>query len=157
MHFQFGIVPNSSNMPPVPPAAPESVPELLRQILDLQRHELQQLLEVQKEHLDHARAARQEHAGRSHYILSRWGEDYPEFAPNCQKAYPLMERAYIQLLVNMVEELAETEDGMDNEFAVQAFIDRYGMKLGQLQHLLAIVGPISEAARQAEEAKQQQG
>jgi hypothetical protein len=95
--------------------------------------------------------------GRSQYILSHWGQEYPEFAEHCKKAYPMMERAYIQLLANMVEELAQRDDGLENEFAIQEFIDRYGMRIGQLQHLLGIIGPISEAAKQADEASKQQG
>ena len=69
-----------------------------------------------------------------------------------------MEKAFVQLLETMARDAADQgEDGLDGEFAIQEFIDRYGMKVGQLSHLLGIIGPLSEAAHQLDElAKQQQ-
>jgi transketolase len=156
MHFQFDV-PTSTSISAVSPqpSGPEAVPDLLRQILDLQRDQFNQILEVQKEHLHHVRTAAQDNLSRWRNLLARWQNDHPEFAEQCKKAYPLMEKTYVQMLVNMVEELSEQEDdALDNEFAVQEFLDRYGMKLGQLSHILSIIGPLSEAAQQNEASKQ---
>ena len=156
MQFQFDVV-SSSKTPPINIQAPpaETVPELLRQILEGQREQLSQILEVQKEHLNHARATAQDNLSRWRQLLTRWQNEYPEFADHCKKAYPLMEKSYVQLLSTMVEQLAqEGDESLDSEFAVQEFLDRYGMKLGQLSHLLSIVGPLSEAANQLEASKQ---
>lgn len=117
-------------------------------MLEVQREQLQQLVALQQEQLEHARSERAEHMDRAQYILSRWGDAFPRFAEHCKRAYPMMERAYLQLLANMVEELAEQDDGLDNDFAVQEFVDRYAMRVGQFQHLLGIIGPIAQAAHQ---------
>jgi hypothetical protein len=136
---------------------PETVPDLLRQMLELQRDGFSQMLELQKEQLNHARATSQDNLSRWRNILTRWAEAYPEFAEHCKMAYPLMERSYVQMLANMVEELSQQgDDALDTEFTVQEFLDRYGMKIGQLSHLLGIVGPLSEAAQQNEAAAKQQ-
>lgn len=149
MQFQFNVA-SSANPAPPPPITPETVPDLLRQ-----------MLEVQREQLHHARVTAQDNLARWRQLLSRWQEDHPDFAGSCQKAYPLMEKAYVQMLVTLVEEIADQDgDALDGDFAVQEFLDRYGMKLGQLSHIISIIGPLSEAAHQQEEARkhqQQQG
>jgi hypothetical protein len=48
------------------------------------------------------------------------------------------------------------DDGLDNDFAIQEFIDRYGMKVGQFSHMMSIIGPLSEAAHQLDEIAKQQ-
>lgn len=159
MQFQFDIA-SSTGKPPAqahPPVA-ETVPELLRQILEQHREQLQQIVQIQIEHLNHVRAAAQDNLARWRQLLGRWQNDHPEFAGNCKAAYPVMEKAYVHLLEKMAQELTDAdEDSFDNEFAIQEFIDRYGMKVGQLSHMLSIVGPLSEAAHQLDEiAKQQQ-
>jgi hypothetical protein len=156
MQFQFNVASNAS-APPVPPPTAANIPELLRLILEVQREQLGQILEVQKEQLQHARATAQDNLSRWRQMLSRWQEEQPDFAAHCMKAYPLMEKAYVQMLARMVEELnAEDADSLESEFGVQEFLDRYGMKIGQFSHLLGIIGPLSEAAHQLEQANKQQ-
>ena len=156
MQFQFDVVTNSAVTQPSLPVGPETVPDLLRQILEVQRDQLHQILEVQREHLNHARANAPDNLARWRNLLGRWQNEHPEFADQCKIAYPLMEKSYVALLANMVQELAEQGEGaLDNEFSVQEFLDRYGMKLGQLSHLLSIIGPLSEAAQQNEAASKQ--
>lgn len=156
MQFQFDIASSTTNTPATPhQPTTESIPELLRLILEQQRDQLNMILDVQKEHLNHVRAMAQDSLSRWRHLLSRWQEDHPEFADQCKKAYPTMEKIYVQLLVNMAQELSEAEDdSYESEFAIQEFLDRYGMRLGQLSHLLSIIGPLSEAAHQNESAKQ---
>lgn len=158
MNFQFDIGSSTKPIAPLPPLTPtEMVPELLRQILEVQREQLSQILDVQVQHLNHVRAAAQDHVARWRHILSRWQQDRPELTDICKKAYPILERAYVHMLVNAIEELAEQDDDtLENEFALQEFLDRYGMKIGQLSHILGVVGPMSEAAQQNEAARQQQ-
>lgn len=157
MQFQFGITPAvATTAPPMMPL-PDSVPDLLKMMLQQQGDMLTQILEVQREHLNHDRASAHDAVARWRHVLGRWENDHPEFAEHSKIAYPLVERAYIQLLASMLEEIAQQgDDALENEFAVQEFIDRYGMKIGQLGHLLSIIGPLNEAAQQNESAKQQQ-
>jgi hypothetical protein len=155
MQFQFDIASSSSIPLAAPPLGPEAIPDLLRQILEVQRDQLNQILEVQKEHLQHVRIVAQENLARWRNLLGRWQNEHPEFADHCKQAYPLMEKIYVQMLANLVEEVSEQgDDALDSDFAVQEFLDRYGMKLGQLSHILSIIGPLSEAAQQLEAAKQ---
>ena len=72
MQFQVDIASTTTDPPAkLPPPTPESVPELLRQILDLQRDQLAQILEVQREHLNHVRAAIQDNQTRWRNLLAR--------------------------------------------------------------------------------------
>ena len=130
---------------------------MLRHLIEMQRAGFTQLLELQREHLNHVKTVAQENQARWRTLLARWEKDHPEFADSCKTAYPLMEKSYVQMLANIVQEVAEAgDDALDNEFSVQEFLDRYGMKVGQLSHLLGVIGPLSEAAQQADAAKQQQ-
>jgi hypothetical protein len=53
------------------------------------------------------------------------------------------------LISSLVEELRrEGEDALDNDFALQDFLDRYGMRLGQLGNILNLVAPLAESANQ---------
>src|ERR1043165_7989407 len=107
MQFQFDVASTTPNPPATPQQPPsDSVSDLLRQILEQQRDQLNQILEVQKEHLNHVRALSQDSLSRWRNLLARWQKDHPEFAEHCKKAYPAMEKIYVQLLVNMVEELS---------------------------------------------------
>jgi transketolase len=158
MQFQFDIASTAATPPKqLPQPTTESVPELLRQLLEMQREGFTQMLELQREHLNHVKTVSQENQARWRHLLARWEKDHPEFADSCKTAYPLMEKSYVQMLASIVEEIAEAgDDALDTEFSVQEFLDRYGMKVGQLSHLLGIIGPLSEAAQQADAAKQQQ-
>jgi hypothetical protein len=159
MQFQFDIASNAKPVaPPIPPG--DVVAQLLNQmnqILDIQRDQLNQMLELQRAHLQHVRAVSQEQIARWRHILGRWQDENPEMTAACKKAYPVLEKAYVQMALNLIEEMADQgDDALDSEFAVQEFLDRYGMKMGQLSHILSIIGPMSEAAQQNEAAKQQQ-
>jgi hypothetical protein len=157
MQFQF-----STAAPSTPPLAvpqqPIDATELLRQMLELQREStaqerdtLAQMLTVQQEHLNHVRAVAQDAQARWKNLLTRWQTQYPDFTNQCKLAYPLLEKAYVGLLVGMVDELAQQgDDALDSDFSVQEFLDRYGMRIGQLSHLLSVLGPLAEAAGQAE-------
>src|SRR5262249_24725271 len=122
MQFQFDVA-SASNVT-LPPVGPEAVPSLLQQMLDLQRDTFREILETQREHLTHARATSHDNLTRWRNLIGRWQKEFPEFGDQCKAAYPLMERAYVQLLSNLVLEIAEQgEEALENEFAVQEFLD----------------------------------
>jgi hypothetical protein len=135
---QFDIA--SFNAQPVnanPPDANTPAAELLRQIL-----------EVQKQHLAHAQAwaAANDPGARWRALVARWREDFPDLPDSCREVLPTLERAYGSILMSLVEELRQQgNDALDSEFAMQDFLDRYGMRLGQLGNILNLVSPLAEA------------
>jgi hypothetical protein len=97
----------------------------------------------------HSAAAAQDAQARWRNLLARWQSQHPEFANFCRQAYPLLEKAYVGMLDGMADELTQQGDeALENDFSVQEFLDRYGMRVGQLSHLLSVVGPLAEAASQ---------
>jgi hypothetical protein len=139
MNFQIDV---SSAVPAVPaelPAAPAPVPETV----DL----LRQILEVQREQLAYQRSAAAAHdmTARWRAFLGRWQQEFPNLAENCRKAMPHLERCYGQLIRDLTERLTEEDNAIDNDFALQEFLDRYGMRLAQLGTILNLVGPLAEA------------
>lgn len=146
MQFQFDITTAAQAKPAPPPSGPEAVPELLRQILDMQREGFTQLLEVQREHLAHARQVHQEHMQRWKNLMSRWDKEFPDLAGDCKRVYPALERAYLGLVNNLAADLIDQGgDGFESDFALQDFLDRHGMRISQLVQLLSVIGPLSEA------------
>ena len=41
----------------------------------------------------------------------------------------------------------EDAEGIDDEFSLGEFLDRYGMRLAQLGNVLNVLGPLADAAR----------
>jgi hypothetical protein len=114
---------------------------------------LRQILEVQREQLGYQRAAAAAHdmTARWRAFLSRWQNEFPDLSENCRKAMPILERCYGQMITDLTERI--DDDPLDNEFAVQEFLDRYGMRLAQLGTILNLVAPLAEAgASQGESA-----
>lgn len=142
MNFQIDVTSTHSAPQPVASSASPEVADLLRQ-----------MLEVQKEQLTHLRhsAAMHDSAARWRAFLSRWNETFPDLSADCRRALPLLERCYGQMISDLTEKLSD-EDALDNEFAVQEFLDRYGMRLAQLGTILNLVGPLAEAGSQGETA-----
>ena len=138
MNFQIDI---SSALPPAvePPATPPPVPE----VADL----LRQILEVQREQLTYARAAAAAHdmSARWRSFLSRWQGEFPDLSESCRKALPALERSYGQLIADLAARLTDEDDPLDSDFALQEFLDRYGMRLAQLGTILNLVAPLAEA------------
>jgi hypothetical protein len=63
---------------------------------------------------------------------------------------PRVERAYAQLVSDLIQRLEDDE--LDSDFALQEFIDRFGMRLAQMGTILNVVGPLAEAAPPAKES-----
>jgi hypothetical protein len=142
MHFQFDVAPvlASALEPPAAPV-PETV-ELLRQILEVQREQLAHL---------RASAAAHDMGARWRAFLARWQQDFPDLAGACRKCLPILERSYGKLIADLTEQLGqEGDDALDSDFALQEFLDRYGMRLAQVGSILNLVAPLAEAGPQGE-------
>lgn len=147
MNFQFDVstftpLTEHEAAPSAPP--PETPLDLLRQILDVQRQQLT---------LAQQAAAAHDHGARWRAFLNRWREDFPDLSEYCREVLPLLERAYGALIADLVEHLRQNgNDSIDNDFALQEFLDRYGMRLAQLGTILNLVAPIAEAGSSQGEA-----
>ncbi len=141
MHFQFDVSPYMAPVDPWPLPVSETA-DLLRQIL-----------EVQREQLAHLRAVTAAHdmGSRWRAFLARWHDDFPDLSDACRKALPALERTYGKLIADLADHLSqEGNDALDNDFALQEFLDRYGMRLAQLGTILNLVAPLAEASSQGE-------
>jgi hypothetical protein len=132
-----------SSVPATPAAAApaEATPlpvQLLQQILEVQREQLAQL---------RATAAANDHSARWRALVTRWRQEFPDLHATCRQALPILERAYGAIIAALAEELRQNgEDALDSDFAMQDFVDRYGMRLGQLGHILNLVAPLAESS-----------
>jgi len=142
--FNFSIESSAVNPPPPTPggAVPAEAIDLLRQILDVQREQLNYL---------RATAAAHDSLSRWRNFLNRWQEEFPDLSAGCRKALPILEQTYGKLISELTEHLSTNgNDALDSDFALQEFLDRYGMRLGQLGTILNLVAPLAEAGAQGE-------
>jgi len=156
MQFQFDIssnaLPATSNSGSTEALTNQMILGVLQQVLDVQKQGLQEIINLQREQLNHARGLHAENLNRWRTVLARWETHYPELPGNCKQIYPLMEKAYLNMLDNLSQELIDQgRDAFDSEFALQEFIDKNGQKLGQFGHLLSVIGPISEIGNQQQQ------
>jgi hypothetical protein len=140
MNFQFDVSPFLKSTAPStePPPVPAS------ETVDL----LRQLLEVQREQLGYLRAAAAAHDTLSRWraFLSRWQSDFPTLGEDCRRSLPVLERTYGKLLADLSSQLSqEGDEALETDFALQEFLDRYGMRLAQLGTILNLVAPLAEA------------
>jgi hypothetical protein len=138
MHsFDISSVPTTPGAVPPAEAAPLPV-QLLQQILEVQREQLAQL---------RATAAANDHSARWRALVTRWRQEFPDLHDTCRQALPILERAYGAIIAALAEELRQNgEDALESDFAMQDFVDRYGMRLGQLGHILNLVAPLAESS-----------
>jgi hypothetical protein len=139
MNFQIDVSSTPATVPADPPVPAPVIPETV----DL----LRQILEVQREQLAYQKAAAAAHDMTSRWraFLARWQQDFPDLSEGCRKAMPLLERAYGRMIAELTERLNEDDDPLDSDFALQDFLDRYGMRLAQLGTILNLVAPLAEA------------
>lgn len=139
MNFQIDV---SSSVPQAPAEPPPSPAQQNAEVADL----LRQILEVQKEQLNYARTAAAAHdmTARWRAFLSRWNNEFPTLSEACRKAMPTLERCYGQMISDLTDRIND-EDALDNDFHLQEFLDRYGMRLAQLGTILNLVAPLAEA------------
>ncbi len=147
MNFQFDV----SHFLVTPPPAAEPPPPPPSETVDL----LRQLLEVQREQLNHLRASAAAHDTLSRWraFLSRWQSEFPSLGEDCRRSLPILERTYGKLIADLSAQLREEgEEALDTDFALQEFLDRYGMRLAQLGTILNLVAPLAEACPPPESA-----
>jgi hypothetical protein len=134
--FEISAVPAT----PTPATQTDASPlpeQLLQQILEVQREQLAQL---------RATAAANDHSARWRALVTRWRQEFPDLHETCRLALPILERAYGAIIASLAQELRQNgEDALDSDFALQDFVDRYGMRLGQLGQILNLVTPLAES------------
>jgi hypothetical protein len=143
--LRFAMDPSIYVTPPMLrlPEAPGSdvvlteMANLLRQTLDTQR----ELLAVAR-----TQAANQDSGNRWKAFLARWESEFPGVGQACKQVLPMIERAYLSMIQDLTERLREDEEGIDNEFLLGEFLDRYGIRLSQLGNVLSQLGPLADAA-----------
>jgi hypothetical protein len=119
-----------------PPIAPD-VTDLLRQMIELQKEQLGALRGL---------LAYQDTIARWRAFLGRWQNEFPDIGQSCKEVLPQVERAYLILLKEMTDKLQEERDSLEEEFALSEFLDRYGIRLGQLGTVMAHIAPLADAA-----------
>lgn len=146
MNFQIDV----SSALTTPPAEPPATPPAGTETVEL----LRQILEVQREQLTYQKAAAAAHdmTARWRSFLSRWQNEFPDLSEGCRKAMPALERCYGQLIRDLTERISDDDSSLDNDFALQEFLDRFGMRLAQLGTILNLVAPLAEAGAQGESA-----
>ncbi|MDY3558738.1 hypothetical protein R5W23_005895 [Gemmata sp. JC673] len=122
---------------PAPVTGSAEVADLLRQLLAAQRELVA---------LHQAQAASQDPNGRWKSFLARWAEEFPNVGGACKRALPALERAYIGMINEATERLAEEEGLLASEFALAEFLDRYGMKLAQMGNIINQLSPLADAS-----------
>ena len=145
MNFQIDVSSALSASPaetaPPPVATGHETVDLLRQILEVQREQLA---------CQRAAAAAHDSTARWKAFLARWQREFPDLADGCRKAMPLLERSYGHLIHELTARLGDDAYDLENEFSLQEFLDRYGMRLAQLGTILNLVAPLAEVSSQGE-------
>jgi hypothetical protein len=108
------------------------------------------LVEIQTEQLQLARQSQvhHDHLARWRALLGRWQGEFPEMYRRCKEILPSLERAYLRLISDLADQLNnenEECDGIDNDFALNEFLDRYGVRLSQLGTILGLIGTLADA------------
>lgn len=129
------VTPPAVNLPAAP-LGPE-VADLLRQMMEVQKEQLAVL---------RAQAVAQDGNARWRAFLTRWQGDFPDIGSACRQVMPAIERAYLGMIQELTDRLRGDDGELDNEFALNEFLDRYGMRLGQLGTILNQLGPLADAA-----------
>jgi hypothetical protein len=120
------------------------VADLLRQLVALQQEQVS-VLKAQQQ-AQQAQQASQDGNARWRSFLSRWDAEFPGIGGACKQALPMLERAYLGLIRELTDKLAADPDALSDEFLLSEFLDRYGMRLGQLGNLLGQLAPLADAS-----------
>lgn len=146
MHFQFEVSPqvDARAVGSAPPGNGETA-DLLRELLAVQREQLQLLRQTTAAH---------DSGSRWKAFLSRWQEDFAHVPGACKQVLPQLEKAYISLISDLTANLREQgAESLDSDFALSEFLDRYGFRLSQMGSILNLVGPLADIATTADETK----
>jgi hypothetical protein len=144
MHFQIEVTPPSGALVAIqPPPPPEAPTDMLRQLVDLQKQQVMILRAMYAQHDSNIRWKS---------LLARWQEEFPEVGDSCKQSIPTIERSYLRLVEELTQKLQdeEAEGGLDNDYALSEFLDRYAVRISQLGTMLNLIGPLADAARKEE-------
>lgn len=125
-------------------APPSETTELLRQVVALQQEQLA-VMKAQQQ-AQQAHQVSQDGGARWRAFLARWEGEFPGVGSACKQVLPTLERAYLALIRDLTDKLRDEPDALDDEFALSEFLDRYGMRLGQLGNLIGQLAPLADAA-----------
>jgi hypothetical protein len=139
MNAPVYVMPPALTVPGQPEQSASEVPGLLRQLVALQQEQVA-LLKAQQ-------AGQGGHA-RWRAFLARWEGEFPGIGGACKQALPLIERAYLTLIRDLTEKLEADPEAIADEFALSEFLDRYGMRLGQLGNVLGQLAPLADASQE---------
>lgn len=142
MHFQFDM--SAGRFPILETQSGSEVHDLLRQILEVEREQLAQLRGFLGAH---------DGGARWRAFLERWRQQFGDLPQACRQALPILEQSYGKMIAELTEQLCQNgSDALDNDFALQEFLDRYGMRLTQLGTILNLVAPFADAGSPSESA-----
>jgi hypothetical protein len=123
---------------PEPPSPAREIADLLRQLVGLQQEQIG---------LVKAQIAGQDNGSKWRTFLARWEEEFPQIGAACKQALPILERAYLGLVRELTERVNAAEAAeLDDEFVLGEFLDRFGIRLGQLGNILSQLAPLADAA-----------
>ena len=138
MHFQFIVAPPTPAM--MPPSSPsgDSSSEILRQLLEVQREQLNLMRSVHSESANQARWKN---------FFCRWQEEFGHLPDALREALPKVEYAFLRLIDDATGQLRGEDGDIGDDFALNEFLDRYAIRASQLGSLLNMLGQMVEAAR----------
>ena len=138
MNAPLFVVPQVPSV--VDPSAPPGVAEtnhLLRQLADAQR-ETNALLRAQ--------LAAADQTAKWRAFLARWADEYPDAGGACKQALPALERVFLTVLRELTDRVKESGDDLSDEFVLGEFLDRFGVRVGQLATIINQLSPLADAA-----------
>jgi len=140
--MQFDIAPYSLPAGQLPRATPSLSADLLRQMLDVQRQQLE-LMKANQTALTAMAEAQNQARKRSWF--DRWQEEFPDLPENCRQVMPILERAYLNLIATLAEEVRDNNgESFESDFALRDFVDRFGLPLVHLGGILSALAPLTE-------------
>jgi hypothetical protein len=138
MNAPLYVTPLPTNPLPDPTPTARELVDLLRQLIGLQQEQVG-LLKTQ--------IANQDNSSRWRSFLARWERDFPHIGGACKQALPTLERAYLGLIQDLTDRVnSSDETELNDEFSLSEFLDRFGIRLGQLGNILSQLAPLAEAA-----------
>ena len=138
MHAPLYVTPPMMLPLPDPVSPGREIADLLRQVVSLQQEQIG-LLKVQ--------LAGQDSSAKWRSFLSRWESEFPQIGPACKQALPVLERAYLGLVQELTERVNSGDAAeLNDEFVLGEFLDRFGIRLGQLGNILGQLAPLAEVA-----------
>jgi len=140
MQASFIVASPGVRLPDFPSASQQAVEtaDLLRQLIDVQREQLQ---------LSRAVAMNNDAGARWRRFLDKWQAEYPDVATQCKTVLPAVERMYLSMIQDLTERLSgEDVDDLESEYVLNEFLDKYGTRLNQLSVIINQLSPIADAA-----------